>query len=343
MAFFVCFASAQQANIDFEETEYNFGAIDELGGSVSHRFVFTNTGDIPLIINSVHTSCGCTSPAWSQEPIQAGKKGYIDVTFDPRDRTGAFTKSIIVNSSAQEQSITLYIGGIVSQRPAQISAEYPYSILDLRLKTKTANFGNIQKNSSADRTIEVFNPTKADIVVGSGSNPEYITIEPKPKIIKPGQKGIIKIKFDAKSCPLWDYILVPAQITVNTYPHEINIKAVVTEIFTEKQKSNPPILKLNSGTTLDFGTIEKDGIAVKKINFTNTGSSPLIIRAIRNSNDCLTFKFSNTEIQPGQSADIQVFFNAEGKHGNQNRYFSIITNTPQNTNTIIKTIAKIDN
>ena len=101
---FFCF-NAQAQTLSFETEEYDFGDIAELGGAASYRFVYTNTGHKPLIINSVHTSCGCTSPAWSSEPVLPQSQGFVDVTFDPRNRQGGFTKSIIVKSNGGEKTL----------------------------------------------------------------------------------------------------------------------------------------------------------------------------------------------------------------------------------------------
>ena len=176
IVFFANFLNAQ--TLEFEILEYDFGQIKELGGAVSYRFVYSNTGNKPLIINSVHTSCGCTSPAWSKEPVLPNKSGYIDVNFDPREREGGFTKSIIVKSNAGEQ--TLYISGEVLPKPDPISAEYPFKMFDLRLKTSTINFNKINYSETATKEIEVFNPSKANIKIET-QNTDFMTITPKPK------------------------------------------------------------------------------------------------------------------------------------------------------------------
>ena len=41
--------SAQQVPILFEEPKWNFGDVQESGGSVEHTFVFTNVSDLSLI------------------------------------------------------------------------------------------------------------------------------------------------------------------------------------------------------------------------------------------------------------------------------------------------------
>ena len=54
--------------ISFDKLQYNFGTINQ-GESVSHRFLFSNTGEAELIIANAKGSCGCTVPKWPREPI----------------------------------------------------------------------------------------------------------------------------------------------------------------------------------------------------------------------------------------------------------------------------------
>ena len=67
-------AMAQKPIINFPTKEFDFGKINEVDGSVTHIFDFTNKGNAPLVVNRVQASCGCTTPTWSKEPIEAGKK-----------------------------------------------------------------------------------------------------------------------------------------------------------------------------------------------------------------------------------------------------------------------------
>ena len=75
-------------------------------------FSFTNTGNAPLIISEVKTSCGCTVPAYSKEAILPGDDGQIKIKYDTK-RTGSFTKTITVLSNAVQSRKTLKIKGTV--------------------------------------------------------------------------------------------------------------------------------------------------------------------------------------------------------------------------------------
>src|SRR3954467_5464199 len=78
-------ASSQKVNgpvITFEKKTHDFGDIVQ-GDKVEHTYYFTNTGNEPLIITNVQVQCGCTTPkGWPRDPIQAGGKGELTISFN---------------------------------------------------------------------------------------------------------------------------------------------------------------------------------------------------------------------------------------------------------------------
>ena len=54
-------AQDKVAKIEFKETTIDYGTIEK-GSNGVRTFEFTNTGDAPLIISKVSSSCGCTIP-----------------------------------------------------------------------------------------------------------------------------------------------------------------------------------------------------------------------------------------------------------------------------------------
>jgi len=61
-------------------------------------FEFTNTGDAPLIITNVLSTCGCTIPTKPEAPIMPGKNGKIDIKYNMAP--GPIRKTITVESNA---------------------------------------------------------------------------------------------------------------------------------------------------------------------------------------------------------------------------------------------------
>jgi len=101
----------KMADIDFEKETIDYGTIEKLSDGL-RVFTFSNTGNAPLIISNVKTSCGCTVPTYSKEAILPGETGEIKVKYDTK-RMGAFSKTITVTSNANQERKTLKIKGTI--------------------------------------------------------------------------------------------------------------------------------------------------------------------------------------------------------------------------------------
>lgn len=97
--------------IKFEKTVHDYGTIEQ-GSNGSVEFKFTNQGKTPLILNSVPSSCGCTVPSYTKEPVAPGKDGVIKVVYNTAS-IGSFSKSVTVNSNAVNSPVLLQIKGNV--------------------------------------------------------------------------------------------------------------------------------------------------------------------------------------------------------------------------------------
>ncbi len=102
-------AQDKAAKIDFQSETVDYGTIEK-GSDGVRVFEFTNTGDAPLIISKVSSSCGCTIPKKPEEPILPGKTGEIQVKYDT-NRVGPIRKAITVISNADTPTKVLKIKG----------------------------------------------------------------------------------------------------------------------------------------------------------------------------------------------------------------------------------------
>lgn len=99
--------------IEFKEKVLDYGTIEK-GADGVRTFVFTNTGNEPLIITATKGSCGCTVPTKPTDPIAPGETGEIKVKYDT-NRVGAFTKTVTVSSNSTTPSVQLRIKGVVKK------------------------------------------------------------------------------------------------------------------------------------------------------------------------------------------------------------------------------------
>ncbi len=109
---FLANAKALQSEITFVKTVHNFGTFSETSPVVTCKFSFKNTGNAPLIINQAITSCGCTIPSYTNEPVLPGEYGELSVTYNGTGRyPGHFKKIITVRTNAKNSLVRLYVEG----------------------------------------------------------------------------------------------------------------------------------------------------------------------------------------------------------------------------------------
>ena len=113
---FITFTAMQtdnKAEFKFEKETHDFGKIPQ-GKPVTYEFKFTNTGEEPLIISNVESSCGCTVPKYTNTPVLKGQSGTITVTFNAAAVQPSFAKAVTIKSNARTPNKLLYIKGEVT-------------------------------------------------------------------------------------------------------------------------------------------------------------------------------------------------------------------------------------
>lgn len=98
--------SKQLTTIQWIDSVRKFGKIQE-GQKVALSFRFKNTGDKPLVIESVKPACGCTVADYPKQPLKPGEEGEITGEFDSQGREGQQHKEITVttNTPSRTQNI----------------------------------------------------------------------------------------------------------------------------------------------------------------------------------------------------------------------------------------------
>ena len=100
--------SSSQPLMSFLSMSHDFGTIIE-GEMVVCYFDYENSGERELVIKSVETTCGCTTPDWSREPLKQGEKERLKIIFDAKGRSGAQRKVVTVTSNANNSPLRLTI------------------------------------------------------------------------------------------------------------------------------------------------------------------------------------------------------------------------------------------
>ncbi len=102
-----------------EKKSHDFGTIEE-GVQATVTFTFKNTGNAPLVLNSVKASCGCTTPKWTKEPVAPGAEGTITAIYNSKGRPGNFTKTITIQHNGEGGTEFLTIRGVVNKAAPEV-------------------------------------------------------------------------------------------------------------------------------------------------------------------------------------------------------------------------------
>lgn len=335
IAFSTAWVYAQGPKIDFDVETYDFGEIEETGGSVEYKFAFKNTGNAPLVIQEVKPSCGCTTPSWTREPVMPGKEGHILAKYDPTNRPGAFTKSLAITSNANPNIKNIYIKGMVNPKAKSADAEYPVKIGNLRMRYRSMHLGDVTTNEPSTKKFDIYNDGAAPITFQSKVDaPPHMKVRFEPATLQAGTAGKIVITYDGKA--KGDFGTVVDNFTIYTNEDKDNTKglrtqATIKEYFppmSAEQLAKAPKLTIES-STYDFGTIKEGQKISREFVLTNSGKSNLNIRTTKSSCSCTIADIGKSDLKPGESVNLKVTFDSSDRRGTQQKSISIYSNDPQ--------------
>lgn len=351
-----CVFCMAQPEIKFENTTYDFGKIKEEGGKVTGKFVFTNIGNEPLELTNVRPGCGCTAANYTKGAIAPGEKGYIEATYNPYNRPGAFNKNIRVTTNEpkflEDEKATphmIFIKGEVIKRPPTEFEVAGY--------TKTAGMVRIKEPDVAHNMLNSETVTDTFLFRNFWTNPVSIKLDKTTEYISevyrsfgtelmPGKEGFIVLKYDAskrnafgQQKDQFSFMTNDSIEPTKRVHYAVNIKEDFSKL-TPKQLKSAPVSEV-SATAINFGDMQKNTSKTETITIKNTGKSPLIIRKLEASNSLYTVRANMLEVPVGATAEITVSFKAPNRNSTQSAAIDIITNDPANPVRTIPISAKV--
>ncbi len=350
--FFVAVISQQTttaqplAEIQFVNMDHNFGKIKEEAGAATYNFTFTNSGNIPLVIQHVEASCGCTTPEWSQEPILPSKQGFIKVSYNPEQRPGVFAKSITVTANVPKSVRVLTISGEVIPKPLVITDLFPVDFGKIRLSADELSFVRIKDHEIKSDTIHIYNPETTPVSIDFKIIPPHLTLKVIPAILPPKTKGYLLITFDAAKKGDYGFAINRVYMAYNgeaKFNDAIKISGTVEEDFSKlspQELRDAPRIEYDS-KIVDFKEIAEGTIVEHTFVISNKGKKELIIRSVTTSCGCTSGKPANTKIAPGGTTELNVTFDSRERIGMQNKIITVISNDPEYSTTLLRIIGTV--
>lgn len=338
---FAFLAAHSQAVIDFDHRIHDFGNIKEINGSVSYDFVFTNRGTAPVLIRNVESSCGCTSPEWTKQPVLPGKTGYVRATFDPKDRPGHFDKTITVYSNAKTPVVELKIKGDVEGRTRTILDDYPYELSSgLRLPLDHFSLMKVKKGEVKKMTLGVFNNSGKKVQVSFSGLPSYLSLSMEPQVLDVKGTGSVQAAYNTALHGAYGLNEEEVVMLVDGKKYPVRVSVFIEEDFTGTDRNVAPAMQVEK-KYYNFGIIGEGQSAQYVYKLKNTGKSVMKIHRFYTNDKRLAVEFGTQEIAPGQEAALTVKVVKNADKGKLQGMISVITNCPDSPETNLRFYGEI--
>ena len=176
------------------------------GHPVTAVYEMRNSGNQPLTIKDVRTSCGCTTVDWPSTAIATGKNFQITVRYDAQTM-GHFNKQIGIESNAADTMMVLSLHGVVVPSLATFVGKYDYKIGDLRLDHNDVEFDDVNRGDKPVQQIHIINKGEQTLQPVVMHLPSYLKASVSPTQLAPGHSGVVTLMLDSRA--IRDFGLTP--------------------------------------------------------------------------------------------------------------------------------------
>lgn len=300
-----------QPQITFDKPEQDLGYI-LWRTPTAITYNFTNTGDKPLVISNVTTSCGCTEATWTETPIPAGGKGQVTAVFDA-EAIGRFYKEVGVYCNASSLPLYLQFNGEVTADSKNFTFTHAYGFGAIRLNQDELNFDAVNKGDKPTVEILVANTSNKGYSPVLMHLPPYLSAKAVPEKLGRGKAGKIVVTLDTDKLPKLG--ITRSSVYLSRFPgdkvgsdNELPVSVSLLPDFsnlTEQQKNNPPVVSLSS-QKLEFPPLKPAQKKSQTIVITNKGTSDLVIQDMQVFSIALGVNLKKRILKPGESTKMKI-------------------------------------
>ena len=319
------------ASIEFNKKIHDFGDIQLSAGKQNYTFTFKNVSQQPVIIQTVISSCGCTTPTWTKNPVKPGESGKLSVTFLNDQGPIPFDKSLTVYVTGSSKPIILRIKGVVHAKKKSLRQLFPVTFGSMALRKSPIDAGQINQGTVDHETAEIANISSSPIKITFADLSKGLSLSVTPETLAPGSKGELIITIDTKVQKNWgltSYVATPV-INGKKASKKLEITANIRDDFSDLSKADidQAPLPMATKSSFNFGTISSGSKIDTVFEIKNLGRKDLLIHKI-DVNEKGVEVVNPGKISPGASAKISVKINTTGQTGEKTYILTLITNSP---------------
>lgn len=273
------------------------------------KYVLTNTGNSPLVLTDVTTSCGCAVAYWTDAPIEPQSQGFIEVEFDA-EMLGTFHKSVAIHSNSSPNLVYLYFTGEVVRTITDFSRTHPYALGDVLLDRKELIFPDVHHGDKEQIILNVVNQKREPYRPILMHLPSFLEMKAEPEVLQKGEKGTITLTLHSEG--LRNYGLYESSVYLSRFSgdkigsdNELPLRVLLLPEPTVSSNKKAQ-LRLSSGE-LDFSSSLKGKEKVSQtIHLGNQGNAEIKIYRIQVFHPSVQVQLNKNSIHPGQQAKLKI-------------------------------------
>ncbi len=322
--------------LSWQQKIIDIGPVLEENGPIITEFLGRNLTSSPIHITDVISDCGCTTVEYTKDTLGHYMIASVQVAYDPANRGGNFSKSVIVRTSADEFGDTLYIEGFNLPVPEEKELAYNHKVGNIGFRLPVVNMGNVFTNEAKVKYVEIYNFGDDDFILHEEQTkiPEYLKANLLQDTLAPNTRGLLAITYDGLQKNDLGFFeeTVSLQVGQNEDPFNFKLISVVYEYFPPLPKSmEEHVAKLGvSDSEINLGNINSGSKVSRSFTLNNQGPEPLEIRKIGTNCDCLQVDFDTKTLRPEDSVKLNFTFDPKGRKGIDHKHITIFSNDPLN-------------
>lgn len=341
-----------QGQVSFTVQDYDFGTIYEEDGPVQHGFVFINTGSTPVQLQSVGTSCGCTVPRWSNEPVLPGARDTVVAQFNPAGRAGQFYKVITVRANTLPATYRLTIRGEIKRYPTDLHDLYGTMVGPVGFRDGgRVPIATVPSSEQACAQVRGYNFGPDTLALGFTAMPGYAQVKlrrvddistdrHRAMRLLPGEPFVFEVCLDGAKVDSWQEVRDRIELQLSILRQEkrsrlasgqLTLGFTKVEVFADRPAewlSNPPRLA-SIPAVVELPTVKAGRKATAQIELRNQGGAELIVRSVWTASPAIELVWPKRPIAPGKAAELKVIARTGNMvRGKQTVVCKLITNSP---------------
>ena len=326
--------------IRFDKKVHDFGDVLMAEGPVSCIFTFTNIGTQPLVIHNVISSCGCTTPEWTKEPVKPGASGMIKATFSNDQGPYPFEKSLTVyvgvGPSSLDRPILLRLRGVAHEQKKDLDELFSLKIGPLGLRKTQVSIGYIDQGVAKSDQMQVANLSNGELTVETASAAPGLSLIVTPNPIPARSMARLTYVVDPArmGTTAWgkQHYTATLQLNGKTYPDKLTVTGVIKDNFENLSKAEldhagVPVI---DRSYYEFGEVKKGNTVQAAYSVKNKGKGPLVIYHVDGQSQVTVLTPLPLTIKPGGKADLKVRLDTGSVDysGEVIEVLTVITNAP---------------